>query len=91
MVCTGLAERIKRDARKNALDNTNRNIFSNMLPPLLYPNHPANLAAVQARHRHPDDPVHRYEPACHQRARMQGREEGYAFAMDRMGEFSEVI
>ena len=85
MVCTGLAERIKRDARKNAPDNANRNIFSNMLPPLFYPNHPANLAAVQARHRHP------YEPACHQRARMQGREEGYALAVDRMGEFSEVI
>jgi hypothetical protein len=87
MVCTGLAERIKKDARKNALDNANRNIFSNMLPPLLYPNHPANLAAVQARHRH--DPVHRYDPACHQRARMQGRKEGYALAMDRMGMCSE--
>ena len=83
MVCTGLAERIKRDARKNALDNANRDIFSNMLPPLLYPNHPANLAAVQARRRY--DPVGPYESACHQRARMQGRREGYALAVDRMG------
>ena len=35
MVCEGLAERLKKDYRKNALDNPNRNIFSNLMPPLL--------------------------------------------------------
>ena len=82
MVCEGLAERLKRDYRKTALDNPNRNMFNNLIPPLFYPNHPANLAALQARYRGEHPP---YEPACHRRARNEGRREGFAYARDQMG------
>ena len=87
MVCEGLAERLKKDYHKNALDNPNRSIFSKLIPPLLYPNHPANLAALRARYRrkHPS-----HEPACHRRARNEGRREGFTYARDRMGSFPQL-